>query len=41
MDCEIRIGVPRELLREPAFEAFVERWSADIRNHLLKSVDFL
>ncbi len=37
---EIRIGVPRELLREPAFEAFVERLSADIRNHLLKSVDF-
>ncbi len=37
---EGRIGAPRELLRVPAFETFVERWSADIRNHLLKSVDF-
>lgn len=37
---EGRVGEPRELLCSPSFEAFVERWSATVRNHLIKSADF-
>jgi len=37
---EGRVGEPRELLCSPPFEAFVERWSATVRNHLVKTADF-
>lgn len=35
-----RIGAVRELFGGPIFETFIEKWSAGIRNHLLKGVDF-
>jgi hypothetical protein len=38
--CEVSVGPPRELLHTPAFAEFVERWSATVRNHLVKSADF-
>jgi len=34
------VGEPRELLRSAPFAAFVERWSAGVRNRLVKSADF-
>ncbi len=37
---EGRVGEPRELLCSSPFEAFVERWSAGVRNRLVKSADF-
>jgi Acetyltransferase (GNAT) domain len=35
-----RIGSPRELLQSPAFEAFRKKWSASVKNHLVKSPRF-
>jgi Acetyltransferase (GNAT) domain len=35
-----RIGAARELFCGPAFETFIEKWSAGIRNHLRKGMDF-
>lgn len=37
---EIDIGSPRDLLSQPSFATFVERWSATVPNHLVKSASF-
>jgi GNAT superfamily N-acetyltransferase len=33
-------GTPRELLHSSSFEAFREKWSASVKNHLVKSAEF-
>jgi len=35
-----RTGPPRDLLHSVAFETFLERWSASVPNHLIKSPEF-
>jgi hypothetical protein len=39
-DYEVSVGPARELLHLPAFATFVQRWSALVPNHLVKSADF-
>jgi GNAT superfamily N-acetyltransferase len=34
------IGTPAELLESPGFDAFVDRWSQSVPNHLLKTPEF-